>query len=109
VPPTVDDGIDLQRLFPLRSLGYADQSPPRVHLLDYPIAVVRLVAKQRVKGQAPDKRLYTDRVITIAGQQDEPNQVAERIGQGEDFGRPSSFRLPYSLTESPPFEPCPAR
>ena len=109
MPPLVHLLVDLQRLFALRPLGYADRRPALVHLVDDPIAVEGLVGQQGIKGQPFDKRRDADRVVAIARQQDEPHKVAERVREGQYFGRPAAFRLTYSLTESPPFAPCPAR
>ena len=79
-----------------------------VHLFDDPIAVEGLVGEQGVEFQTLDQRGQPDGVIAISRHQNEPHEVAQSIGQGEDFGRPSALRLAYSLTEGPPFEPCPA-
>ena len=76
---------------------------------DDPVAVIGFVAQQRIETQPLDQRCHPHRIVTVTGQQDEAHQIAERICQCDDFGGPTAFRLAYSLTEGPPFEPCPAR
>lgn len=109
MPPFVHLFVDCQRFLALRPLGDADGCPAHVHLVNDPIAVESLVGEQRVKRQAPDQGRDAHGVIAIARQQDEPYQIAERIREGEYLGRPTALRLAYSLTERPPFAPCPAR
>ncbi len=87
----------------------ADQGASRIHFLNDPIAVIRLVPQKRAKVQAFDERCNTHRVVTIARQQNEPDQITKRVGQRQNLRGPSALRLAYSLTQSPPFEPCPAR
>jgi hypothetical protein len=49
------------------------------------------------------------RVVALARQEMEADQIAERVGEGEDFGGPSALGLAYGLALSPPFEPWPWR
>lgn len=39
-----------------------------------------------IRGATP-----TDGVKAMAGEQDEPYQIPERVGQHEDFGRPAAL------------------
>lgn len=105
MPPPIHDWVNLKRGFALRPLGYTNQSTPRVQLLDDPVAIIGLVAEKGVKLQALDEGRNTDRIVAIAWQQDEANQIAKGIRQRQNLGRPSTLRLAYSLTQSPPFEP----
>jgi hypothetical protein len=41
----------------------------------------------------------------MAGQKDEPDQIAERIGERQDLGGPATLRFAYGLALSPPFAP----
>ena len=109
MPPFVHLLVDQERLFALRSLGYANPRPSLIHLVDDPIAVERFVCKQGIKRQSLDQGRHAYSVVAVARQQYETNQIAERVSEGQDLCRPSPFRLAYSLTESPPFAPCPAR
>ena len=109
MPPAVYDGVDLKRCFALRSLRYADQSSTRVHVRNDPITVIGLLPEQRIKLQPPYERRDTDGAITVARQQNKADRTAEGVCQRQDFGGPTAFGLPCSLTESPPFEPCPER
>jgi len=49
------------------------------------------------------------RIKAMAGQQNEAHQIAERIGEGEDFGRQAAFGAADGLALSPPFAPWPWR
>lgn len=72
-----------------------------------PVAVESFVREQVLKVDASDERRHADGVVAVAGQEDKPDKVAERIRQREDFGRPAAFRLADGLILSPPFAPCP--
>ena len=45
------------------------------------IAVEGLVGDQSAEGDFVDQRSDADRIETVAGQQDEADQIAERVGQ----------------------------
>lgn len=68
-----------------------------------------LVSEHRIKADAPDQRGHADRVEAVPGQQHEADEVARRIDQRKDLGRPAALRLAYRLTLRPPFEACPWR
>lgn len=82
--------------------------PSRVELGHEPIQVVCLVGDQRVEGEDLDQWRQADRVATLAGQELEAHQVAERVGEGDDLRNPAAFRLAYGLARSPPFYAAPA-
>ena len=48
-------------------------------------------------------------IEAMAGQQHEAHEVAERIGQRQDFGGHAAVRAAYGLALSPPFAPWPWR
>ena len=68
---------------------------------------IGLVGKDRVEIDAVDQSSHADCIVTLAGQQVKPYEVAKGIGQGKDFGRPTAFRLSDRLILSSPFAPCP--
>src|SRR5581483_5958726 len=72
-----------------------------------PAVVEGLVADQSFKIEISDQGLDADAVVTLAGQQDEPNEIAEGVDQGHDFGRQAATRAAYGLILSPPFAPVP--
>ena len=72
-----------------------------------PVVVEGLVADERLKIEAGDQRLNTDAVVTLAGQKDEANEIAEGVDQGHDFGGQAATRAAYGLILSPPFAPVP--
>lgn len=105
----VEFGIDDQRRAALWTLRDADQRAACVHLGDDPVAVEGLVGQHRIEGEPLDQRRDPNRVKAVPRYQDEPHELAKRIGQRQDLGRPAAPRLAYRLTLSPPFEPCPWR
>src|SRR5216684_1266933 len=48
-------------------------------------------------------------IEALSRQQDESDEVAERIGEGQDLGRHAALGLADGLALSPPFAPCPWR
>ena len=68
-----------------------------------------LSAMQRPESETVDKRSDADRIETVAGQQDEAHEIAERVGERKDFGRHAALGAAYGLALSPPFAPCPWR
>lgn len=79
LPPFVHLFVDCQRLYALRSLGYADGRVARIHFLSDPVAVDSLSASCRVKRSSPDQVRNTNGVVSITPQQREPHKVSERI------------------------------
>src|ERR1043165_9688828 len=45
----------------------------------------------------------------MAGQEDEADEIAERVGQRQNLGRHAAFGATYRLALRPPFAPCPWR
>ena len=105
----VDLQVDNEGRYALRALRDADHCPARVHVRDDPIAVESLVGQHRVKADPCDERGHADRVEAMSRQQFEADEVAQRVGQRQDPGRPATLRFAYRLTLCPPFEPCPWR
>src|SRR5271167_4544644 len=73
------------------------------------IAVEGLVGDEAVKGETVDERGDADRIETMAGHENEANEIAERVRQRQNFGRHAAFGTADGLALSPPFEPCPWR
>jgi hypothetical protein len=109
VAPFVDFGIDVEGLEPLWALGNYDASAPLVQFSDNPVGIECLVGDQRIELDAFDQRCNAHRVITLAGQQMKANQIAERVGERDNLGRPAALGLAYGLALSPPFAPWPWR
>lgn len=107
--PFVHLAVDSQECLSIGALRYTNGRAARIHLFDDPIAVERLVGQECVKRQALDQWRDAHGVTAVARQKDEPHEVAEGVGKRQYLSRPAAFRLTYSLTESPPFAPCPAR
>ena len=88
-------------------LGDDDFRAALVQFGDDPVAVEGLVGEQRAKFDALDQRRDADRIEALPRQQNEANQIAERIRQRQDFGGPAALGLAYGLALSSPFAPCP--
>ena len=73
------------------------------------VDVEGFVGDQRAEGQAVDERRHADRVKALAKQQDEAREIAESVGEGQDFGGHAAFGAADGLALSLPFEPCPWR
>src|SRR6187401_1721195 len=101
--------VDGERPCAARMLGDDDFGAARVEIGDNGVAVERLVGDQRVEGQSLDERRHTHRVEALSRQKHEAHEIAERIGEGQDFGGHAAFRTADRLVLSPPFAPCPWR
>lgn len=93
----------------MRTLGDDDPRTALVEVFDDPVRIEGFVGDQRAEFNVLDQRGNANRVVTLSGQEDEADQIAEGIGQREDLGRPAAFRLAYGLALSPPFAPWPWR
>src|SRR6201997_4485950 len=109
VPPFVHLLVDGERLCAARMLGDDDLGAARVELGDNGVAIECLVGDQRVEGQSLDERRHAHRVEALSGQQHEAHEIAERVGERQDFGGHAAFRTADGLALSPPFAPCPWR
>ncbi len=73
------------------------------------VDVERLVGDQALEGDALDQRRHPDRIVGLPWHQDEFDQIAQRIGQRQDFGRPAAYGTADGLAAGPPFAPWPCR
>ena len=105
--PFIDFEIDGDRLGSTRVLGDDDLGTALVEFGDDGIAVEGLVRDQSTEIDVLDERFDADGIEPLPGQQNEVDQIAERIGQCEDLGRHSAFGATNGLALSPPFAPCP--
>ena len=85
-------------------------APRCVEIGDNGVAVEGFVGDQRVEGQSPSISGATPTVSKrCPGRQDEADEIAERIGEGQDFGGHAAFGAADGLALGPPFAPCPWR
>jgi hypothetical protein len=106
VAPFVDVLVDVERLGAPLMLRDDDLRPAFVQVFDDPVGIESLVGDQAAEFDTLDQGRDADGVEAVAGQQDKPHQIAERVGQREDFGGPAPLRLPDGLILGPPFAPC---
>src|SRR5271168_4428230 len=67
------------------------------------IAVEGLVGDEAVKGETVDERGEADRIETMAGHENEADEIAERVRQRQNFGRHAAFGTADGLALRPPF------
>jgi hypothetical protein len=72
-------------------LGDDDLGTARVEIGDNGVAVERLVGDQRVEDQSLDERRHAHRVKALSRQKYEAHEIAERIGERQDFGGYAAF------------------
>src|SRR2546421_11058573 len=109
MPPFVHLLVDGERFCAARMLGDNDLGAALVEVGDNGIAVEGLVGDEAAKGEAVDERSDPDRIEAMARQENKAHEIAERIGEGQDFGGHAAFRTADSLALGPPFAPCPRR
>ena len=107
--PFVNLGVDGDRFETIRALGNDDAGATLIQLGDNPVGIEGFIRDQRAEGDAVNQRGNADGVVTLARQEMEADQIAERVGEGKDFGGPATLGLAYGLALSPPFEPWPWR
>src|SRR5216684_284151 len=107
--PFVAFQVDRNGVHPVRPLRDDDSGAASVHLGDDPIGIEGLVGDQGAELDALDQRRDPHRVEALSRQQDESDEVAEGIGEGQDFGRHAALGAADGLALSPPFAPCPWR
>ena len=72
-----------------------------------PVDVEGLVGDEGLELEAGDQRRDADAVVALARQQDEADQIAERIDQGNDLGRQAAARAASGPSASLRFAPAP--
>src|SRR5688500_10715435 len=93
----------------MRTLGDDDPRTALVEVFDDPVRIEGFVGDQRAEFNVLDQRGNANRVVTLSGQEDEADQIAEGIGQREGLGGPAAFRLASGLALIPPFASWPWR
>ena len=91
VAPFVNVGVDVERLGAPGMLRDYDLRLAFVHVFDDPVGIKSLVGDQAAEFDVLDQGRDADGIKAMAGQQDEPHQIPERVGQREDFGGPAAL------------------
>src|SRR5665213_490126 len=107
--PFIEFGVERERQSASGMLGNDDLCAALVQVCDDRVAIKGFVGDQSAEGETLDQRCDANSVEAVARQQDEAYEVAERVGESEDFGRHAAFGAPDGLALSPPFAPCPWR
>ena len=79
-----------------------------VEIGDDGIAVEGLVGDEALKGETIDERSNTHSIETMAGQENEADEIAQCVGQRQNFGRHAAFGTADGLALRPPFGPGPS-
>lgn len=90
VAPFVHLGVDLEPLGAVWMLRNDDFCPALIELLDNPVGIKGLIAKQGVKVDAVNQRRNTDGVVAVSRQELEAYEIAQGIGQRQNCARPST-------------------
>src|SRR5437588_8016014 len=101
--------VEGERLRAAGMLGDDGLGATRVEVGDDDVAVERLITDERVESQSLDERRHPHRIEALSWQKHEAHEIAERIGEGQDFGGHAAFRAADRLALGPPFAPCPWR
>src|SRR5215218_3225945 len=107
--PFVHFGVDLERGGTARMLRDHDLSAALVEVSNDLVAVESLVGDQGTEFDTLDQWRDPNSVEALSGQQHEADEIAESVGEGQDFCRHAAFGAADGLARSPPFAPCPWR
>jgi hypothetical protein len=107
MPPFVHFLVDGEGPNAARVLGDDDLGAARVEVGDDGIAVERGVGDQRIEYDPVEERRQTDGVVPLSRQKNEAHEIAQRIGERQDFRGQAAFRAADRLILGPPFAPCP--
>ena len=105
MPPLVHLVVVVDRLLAIALRRYDRCRTTFAQIHPQLVAVEGLVAEEGADRQALDQRRNTLAVVPLARQQDEVDQVAERIDQRDDLRGQAAARAPNGLALSPPFAP----
>ena len=105
MPPFVDLAVDRKRGPAVWSLGDDNLGASFVKFVDDPVRIERLVGNKALELDILDQRRNTDGIVAVSRQQDEADQIAEGIGQRQDFRSQAAFGVADGLALSPPFAP----
>src|SRR3954451_11429875 len=107
--PFIHFGVDLERHRAARMLRDHHLGATPVEIGDNVIAVEGCVGDQGAEFDALDQRRDPDRIEALSGQQHKADEIAQGIGEGQDFGCHAALGTADGLARSPPFAPCPWR
>src|SRR5258705_5159044 len=109
VAPLVDFRVDRQRRSAPWMLRDDDLGAALVEVGDDGVAVEGLVGDEALKGETVDERSNPHRIEAMAGQENEADEIAQCVGQRQNFGGHAAFGTADGLALRPPFAPCPWR
>ena len=95
MPPLVNVRVDIERFYPPRVLGDDDFRAALVEVFNDPIRIERFIGDQPLKIDTLDQGLDTHSIEAMPRQELEAHQVAQGIGEGENFRRHAPFRLAW--------------
>ena len=93
---------------PTIGFGWDDRHNPCCREgLAQPVRVESAVGEKLAAGEALDQDGGSAQIVRLPRQEAEVDQVAERVGQGQDLAGYAASGAPDGLALSPPFAPCP--
>src|SRR5215213_139256 len=105
VSPLIDIEVYVERRATLWPLRDHHLRAALVQLRDDPVGVERFVSNETAELDVFDQRFHANRVVALTWQQDEPYEIAQRVGQRQDLGRQATARLANGLALSPLLRP----
>ena len=109
VAPSVEVAVDGAWRQASRVLGDDHLGAAFIQLSDDPVRVEGRVGDQSLERDVLDERGDPNRVMALARQQHEADQVAQGLGERQDLGGQAALGLADGLAFSPPFAPWPWR
>ena len=105
VPPFVGFLVELRWKLPVGFRRYDCCYAAIFQIISQPIRVKSPISQQMPGGKVADQRIGLAQILGLSGQQAEINEIAECIGQCQNFRRYASTRAPNGLEKRPPFAP----
>src|SRR5271156_7030883 len=68
-----------------------------------------LVSDETSEFDVLNERWDTDGIVKRTWHQEEVHEITQRVGERQDFGRPTTDGSAYGLALGPPFAPWPCR
>jgi hypothetical protein len=86
MPPAIHVAVEREALLSVRLGWDYSEGAPRIETLSQPIGVESPVAQQGAEDDAFNQGRHPNEIMALAGQEDEADQIAERIHEGDNLG-----------------------
>ena len=103
--PFVDFSIDIERLGAAGVLRDNHLGAAARQIGDESIRIKCLVGDETAEYDAFDQWCHAHRIVSLPWQKNKADEIAQCVGEREDFGCQAAARLADGLALSPPFAP----